>query len=209
MSVDLWIDKVASHARIVLVRILGGYDWWRYGCDRLSAVARERGIKLALLPGECRDRDERLIAHSTLPEAELEALLGYFREGGPANMRALVRRLAGHAGSDIAQAAAKPLPKVGFYDPPHCEERVSGAVSLSPLRGRWREAPGGQRSSARRKEGVAAGRNDPTRPLRGHPPYKGEGKAPVIPILFYRSMLLAADVAPIDALARSAEHAKA
>ena len=39
MSVDLWIDKVASHARIILVRILGGYDWWRYGCDRLSAMA--------------------------------------------------------------------------------------------------------------------------------------------------------------------------
>ena len=118
MSVDLWIDKVASHARIVLVRILGGYDWWRYGCDRLSAVAREHGIKLALLPGECHDRDERLIAHSTLPEPELEALLGYFREGGPANMRALVRRLAGHAGRDIVAAAAEPLPKVGFYYPP-------------------------------------------------------------------------------------------
>ncbi|RUW57359.1 cobaltochelatase subunit CobN, partial [Mesorhizobium sp. M4B.F.Ca.ET.049.02.1.2] len=35
----------------------------------------------------------------------------------------------------------------------------------------------------------------------GHPPLEGEGDgAPVIPILFYRSMLLAADVAPIDAL---------
>ncbi|WP_348526124.1 hypothetical protein, partial [Mesorhizobium sp.] len=33
MSVDLWIDSVARHARVVLVRILGGYDWWRYGCD--------------------------------------------------------------------------------------------------------------------------------------------------------------------------------
>ncbi|RUT80709.1 cobaltochelatase subunit CobN, partial [Mesorhizobium sp. M7A.T.Ca.US.000.02.1.1] len=32
----------------------------------------------------------------------------------------------------------------------------------------------------------------------GHPPLEGEGK--VVPILFYRSMLLAADVAPIDAL---------
>src|SRR5262245_11612703 len=39
MSVDLWIDKVARRARLVLVRILGGYDWWRYGCDRLAAVA--------------------------------------------------------------------------------------------------------------------------------------------------------------------------
>ena len=42
--------------RVILVRILGGYDWWRYGCDRLAAVAREHGIELALLPGECRER---------------------------------------------------------------------------------------------------------------------------------------------------------
>ncbi|RWQ28326.1 MAG: cobaltochelatase subunit CobN, partial [Mesorhizobium sp.] len=35
----------------------------------------------------------------------------------------------------------------------------------------------------------------------GHPPLEGEGDdAPIIPILFYRSMLLAADIAPIDAL---------
>ncbi|RWX63407.1 cobaltochelatase subunit CobN, partial [Mesorhizobium sp. M4B.F.Ca.ET.089.01.1.1] len=35
----------------------------------------------------------------------------------------------------------------------------------------------------------------------GHPPLEEEGDgAPIVPILFYRSMLLAADVAPIDAL---------
>src|SRR5690606_17296165 len=28
MSVDLWIDSVARHAKVILVRILGGYDWW-------------------------------------------------------------------------------------------------------------------------------------------------------------------------------------
>lgn len=44
MSVDLWIEKTARHARVILVRILGGYDWWRYGCDRLAVTARERGI---------------------------------------------------------------------------------------------------------------------------------------------------------------------
>ncbi len=86
MSVDLWIDSVAAHAKVILVRILGGYDWWRYGCDQLAAIARAKGIKLALLPGECRDEDLRLIECSTLPRAELDALLGYFREGGPENM---------------------------------------------------------------------------------------------------------------------------
>ena len=100
MSVDLWIDSVAAHAKVILVRILGGYDWWRYGCDQLAALARQKGINLALLPGECRDEDLRLIECSTLPRAELEALLGYFREGGPANMRALVQRLAGLAAAN-------------------------------------------------------------------------------------------------------------
>ena len=120
MSVDLWIDSVAAHAKVILVRILGGYDWWRYGCDQLAAIARAKGIKLALLPGECRDEDLRLIECSTLPRAELDALLDYFREGGPANMRALVQRLAGLARGDHATAETPvEVPKAGFYDPEH------------------------------------------------------------------------------------------
>ncbi|AID30790.1 cobaltochelatase subunit CobN [Mesorhizobium jarvisii] len=153
MSVDLWVDSVARHAKIILVRILGGYDWWRYGCDQLASTARERGIKLALLPGESHDEDIRLIEASTLPRWELDALLGYFREGGPANMGALVQRLARLAGQDAAVVEPVAVPKAGYYEPGR------GVVPLA---------------------------------------LEGEGK--VVPILFYRSMLLAADVAPIDAL---------
>ena len=91
MSVDLWVERVAAQARVVLVRLLGGYDWWAYGCDRLAALARERGIALALLPGECREADARLAALSTVPAAEQAALLACFREGGPENMRRAAR----------------------------------------------------------------------------------------------------------------------
>ncbi|BAV46068.1 cobaltochelatase, CobN subunit [Mesorhizobium loti] len=153
MSVDLWIDSVARHAKIILVRILGGYDWWRYGCDQLASIARERGIKLALLPGESHDEDIRLIEASTLPRQELDTLLSYFREGGPANLGALVLRLAGLVGQDAAVVEPVAVPKAGYYEPGR------GVVPL---------------------------------------PLEREGK--VVPILFYRSMLLAADVAPIDAL---------
>ncbi len=146
MSVDLWIEQTAARAKTVLVRILGGYEWWRYGVDQLAATARRNGIRLALLPGECRDVDERLIEASTVPRAELDALLAYFREGGPDNLRALLERLSGHAA-----AAARPVPRAGFYRQPSVPE------------------------------------------------------SPVIPILFYRSMLLAADVAPVDALAEALE----
>src|SRR6266446_5413483 len=44
MSVDLWIDRVGRHAKVILVRLLGGLDWWRYGIERLSVLARARAI---------------------------------------------------------------------------------------------------------------------------------------------------------------------
>ncbi|MET2826198.1 cobaltochelatase subunit CobN [Mesorhizobium shangrilense] len=192
MSVDLWVDSVARHAKIILVRILGGYDWWRYGCDQLASTARARGIKLALLPGECRDEDLRLIEASTLPREELDGLLDYFREGGPANMSALVRRLAGLAGLQAEVVEPVTVPKAGYYEPDR------GVVPL-PLEGRVQpQAGGGVAAAVRRLQDkpspVASTPPDPA----GHPSLEGEGK--VVPILFYRSMLLAADVAPIDAL---------
>src|SRR3954471_14786082 len=74
MSVDLWIDRVAQHAKVIVVRLLGGVEWWPYGVDRLTPLARERGMVLALLSGEDRD-DPRLADASTLPVQELDDLL--------------------------------------------------------------------------------------------------------------------------------------
>src|SRR5215470_6996129 len=99
MSVDLWIERVASRAKVILVRLIGGLDWWRYGVEQLSSVARTRGIRLALLPGEDRD-DPRLAEASTLLPGELDMLLRFFREGGRENLRALLR-LGRHAGADF------------------------------------------------------------------------------------------------------------
>ncbi|TIO11276.1 MAG: cobaltochelatase subunit CobN, partial [Mesorhizobium sp.] len=143
MSVDLWIDSVARHAKVILVRILGGYDWWRYGCDQLASTARARGIKLALLPGECRDEDLRLIEGSTLPRQELDGLLDYFREGGPANMKALVQRLARLAGSEAATVAPVVVPKAGFYEPGRGVIEV-GDPSHPPLSCRTSPPQGGR-----------------------------------------------------------------
>jgi cobaltochelatase CobN len=157
MSVDLWIDRVGAHARIIVVRLLGGLDWWRYGVERLAAVARERHSVLAVLPGEDRD-DPRLDAASTLPQDELRALLQYFREGGPGNLRALLRRLACHAGCALPVHEPAAVPRFAGYLP------GEGALALEHLSQR-----------------VTPGR-------------------PIVPIIFYRAMLLAGDTAPVDAL---------
>src|SRR5215472_6256769 len=116
MSVDLWIDRVGAGVKVVLVRLLGGLDWWKYGVERLSALARELGSALAVLPGEDRD-DPRLATASTLAPQELHALLGYFREGGTDNLRALLRRLAQHAGQPLQFHEPSPLPRYAGYLP--------------------------------------------------------------------------------------------
>jgi len=157
MSVDLWIERLGAHAKVIVVRLLGGLDWWKYGIERLSALARERGIVLAVLPGEDRD-DVRLAAASTLPAQELDALLRYFREGGRDNLRALLRRLAHHAGHDLASCEPQSVPRLAGYLP------GEGAVDLERLMASLQA---------------------------GHP---------VIPIVFYRALLLAGDTAPVDAL---------
>ncbi|TIL39855.1 cobaltochelatase subunit CobN [Mesorhizobium sp.] len=222
MSVDLWIDSVARHARVVLVRILGGYDWWRYGCDQLASTARAHGIKLALLPGECRDEDLRLIEGSTLPRQELDGLLGYFREGGPENMTALVQRLARLAGRDAADVEPVVVPKAGFYEPglgvvERPDFSNAGVPSRPPLSCRTSPPLGGRLAVTDRIANSVTSNVDNSvddgaiSPLVGEMSGRTEGgakerglaaieSAPIIPILFYRSMLLAADVAPIDAL---------
>ena len=157
MSIDLWIDKVARHAKVIVVRLLGGLDWWRYGVDALSSIARECNIALAVLPGEDRD-DSRLDQASTLSPDELQALLAFFREGGRENMRAVLRYLARHAGMTLETPAPQAVPRMAAYLP------GQGVITLDRL-----------------QTTLASGN-------------------PVVPIVFYRSALLAADTAPIDAL---------
>src|ERR1700689_1412648 len=48
MSVDLWIERVGAHARVIVVRLLGGLDWWKYGIERLSALAPGGGVAARL-----------------------------------------------------------------------------------------------------------------------------------------------------------------
>jgi cobaltochelatase CobN len=126
LSVDLWLDTVGRHAKVVVVRLLGGLDWWRYGVERLSSLARESSIALAVLPGEDRD-DPRLAEASTLPAHELNTLLRFFREGGEENLGALLRRLARHSGARVEAPEPRPVPRTGGYIP------GEGAVDLERL----------------------------------------------------------------------------
>ena len=150
-SVDLYLETVCVRARLVVARVLGGVDYWRYGVDELAALARRRGLKLALLPGD-RRADSRLEEASTLAPEEVERIWLYFDHGGPENMAACLAFFAGSLGSEGSPPPPAPVSAFGLFD---------GACFDS--------APG----------------------------------APRALIVFYRSIYLTNDLAPIAALARS------
>ncbi len=147
MSVDLYLDRVASHARGVFVRLLGGLDYWRYGAEELAALARRRGITLAVLPGDGAE-DVQLAALGTVPDAARARLNALLRAGGRAHVGHALHLVAHLAGlGDDPGAAPAPLPKFGIVGE------------------------------------------------------DGPADRPIAALVFYRSHLLAADTAPIDALA--------
>ena len=150
-SVDLYLERVCARAKLVVVRMLGGADYWRYGVDELSALARRGGVKLALLPGD-RRRDARLDEASTLDSDATLRIWRCFDEGGPDNMAACLAFLA----YQIDDGADAPPP-----------------VSVSAF-GRFDEAC-----------------------------FEAQPDAPRALIVFYRSIYLAGDLEPIEALAQA------
>jgi cobaltochelatase CobN len=96
-SIDLYLERVCAQAKLVGARVLGGADYWRYGVDELAALARKRGVKLALLPGD-RRADARLEEASTVAPRAVERIWRYFDEGGPSNMAACLAFLAAQLG---------------------------------------------------------------------------------------------------------------
>jgi cobaltochelatase CobN len=154
LSVDLYLERVCARAKLVVVRVLGGADYWRYGVDELSGLARRSGVKLALLPGD-RRRDARLDETSTLdPDAVLQ-IWRYFDEGGPANMAACLAFFASEIGGAVAAPPPISVNAFGCFDAACFEAGARAAHAAHAL------------------------------------------------IVFYRSIYLANDLAPIEALAQS------
>jgi cobaltochelatase CobN len=101
MSVDLYLERVMVNAKAVIVRCLGGLDYWRYGLERIADLARDNGILFAALPGDDR-ADPRLASMSTIGGGELATLDRFFREGGPDNLNQALRFVGALLGRDCS-----------------------------------------------------------------------------------------------------------
>ncbi|TCT13575.1 cobaltochelatase CobN subunit [Tepidamorphus gemmatus] len=132
MSVDLYVEQVVAAARCVAVRLLGGLDYWRYGCEEIARTCRDRGIPVVFMPGDGRE-DARLRDLSTVDPAIRSRLDTLLAEGGPANMRAALRLLSHLAGlGDDDGVRAQPVALHGEYVPRTLSPRA-GKDATRPL----------------------------------------------------------------------------
>jgi len=180
MSVDLWLEKTVRHAKIVVVRLLGGVSYWPYAVDELSAVAAGAGIKLVLLPGDAVP-DPALIERSSVDPDDWRRLHGLFSAGGPDNMDLALQCFKALAdGQALAEIKPKPCTRFGFW------------------------LPGQGMVEARKLAGLHISRRKPSLPLAGR---GGVGAKTYVPILFYRAALDGAGTATLDALVQALKQA--
>ena len=130
MSVDLFVEKTLPGTKAVVVRLLGGLDYWRYGGEQLGRVCRELGIALAIVPGDFRP-DMRLAALSTVSSDDLEAVEKLLDAGGTSNTRFALAGVLARAGGDTRPfPAAAPVADFGIYRSASIETGPLGTAAI-------------------------------------------------------------------------------
>ncbi len=86
MSVDTYVERTLKHAKLVVVRALGGAGYFQYLLEAFHAAALRSGALIAALPGDDRP-DPALADYSNVSRADYAALHSYLVEGGEANAR--------------------------------------------------------------------------------------------------------------------------
>ncbi|MCF4097394.1 cobaltochelatase subunit CobN [Maritalea mediterranea] len=114
-SIDLWLDDTAQHAKLIVVRVLGGRAYWTYGVDQLTALCADRGIELALLPGDA-NPDPDLKSRSTINGEIYDQLHQAFIAGGAQNLSSLLTFLRHRAKGETAELPApQPAPNAAIW----------------------------------------------------------------------------------------------
>jgi cobaltochelatase CobN len=116
-SVDNYVEQTLTGAKGILIRLIGGENYWPYGIMQVQDFARRNDIALAILPADGR-ADPSLDAHSTLPVSTLRRLSHLCDAGGAVAAQAALAQLSLAAGFYAGPViGSKSVPDFGLYDP--------------------------------------------------------------------------------------------
>ncbi|UJW73894.1 cobaltochelatase subunit CobN [Rhizobium sp. SL42] len=116
MSVDTYIERTARHAKLIVVRALGGASYFHHALEALTAAARANGALIVSLPGDDKP-DAGLDPFSLCMDADRSALWTYLTEGGDRNTAHFVAYAAAMLSGADRPEPARPLLKAGIWWP--------------------------------------------------------------------------------------------
>ena len=127
-SLDMYVDDVLRHARVVVIDHLGSPSDWAYVVERVMALAQERGQWLAMFSGDAFE-DMQLLLRSTAAHDDCRHLWRCLREGGPENAQAFFS-LIGHSAFGLGERPPMPvpLPSAVRYEP----QALAGSAAWKP-----------------------------------------------------------------------------
>ncbi|MBB4188154.1 cobaltochelatase subunit CobN [Sinorhizobium terangae] len=131
MSVDTYVERTARHARLIVVRPLGGASYFRYVLEALYAAAIANKFQIAVLPGDDKP-DPGLDPFSTVSANDRERLWAYFTEGGADNAGLFLDYADALIDGGEKPQPARPLLKAGIWWP------SEGVIGVE----RWRAIAG-------------------------------------------------------------------
>ncbi|WP_136656451.1 cobaltochelatase subunit CobN [Nitratireductor sp. XY-223] len=133
MSVDTYVERTARHARLIIVRALGGASYFSYVLEALHAAATQQGILMAALPGDDKP-DPGLAQFSTMAAEDVDALWRYLVEGGAPNTVSFLNYCSALLDGSERPPAAVPLLKSGLWWPGADNPSIDDVVSRDDRR---------------------------------------------------------------------------
>ncbi|ACP25583.1 Aerobic cobaltochelatase CobN subunit [Sinorhizobium fredii NGR234] len=116
MSVDTYVERTARHAKLIVVRPLGGASYFRYVLEALFAAAVAGKFQIAVLPGDDKP-DPGLEPFSTVSADDRQRLWAYFTEGGADNASLFLDYAEALIDGGEKPQPARPLLKAGIWWP--------------------------------------------------------------------------------------------
>lgn len=148
MSVDTYVERTARHAKLIVVRPLGGASYFRYLLEALHAAAVTHRFEIAVLPGDDKP-DPGLEPFSTVAADDRQRLWAYFTEGGSDNAGLFLDYAAALVTGAEKPQPAKPLLKAGIWWP------GAGVIGISEWQSRIQGRMVARRDSNPRRLGSA------------------------------------------------------
>ncbi|RBW55671.1 cobaltochelatase subunit CobN [Tenacibaculum sp. E3R01] len=117
LTIDTYVDKVISSAKIVVLKLLGGKAYYNYLCEAVTDCCQENNIQLIFLPGDNKP-DLELMQSSNIPLKNVDLIWKYIQSGGIENCQSALQLISNRISDvEIIPNAIKTIPNLFLYHP--------------------------------------------------------------------------------------------